>query len=140
MKTTMFNDLYNLIQNPFIPTSLEQHIRNVAKRLSAQDDCPYTEGDWASEKIGNGWFLNLSENRRWRVVNPCNYTDVHIGGKGFSLAIFVIALSEFSIHLYQKGATGDFTDELAMLHNNAMTFVDTVLNEDDLRAFCSIID
>lgn len=140
MKTNEFDDLYSLINNPMIPMNLEQHIYKVARRLTSSDSQPYDGGYWKSEKIGEGWFFSLTEDRRWRVVNPNNYTDVHIGTKGFSLAVFLIAFSEFSIYLYQKGLMGVLSDELTELHGNALSLASEVLTEDDFRAFCSIVD
>ncbi|TDA63601.1 hypothetical protein E0765_07135 [Sulfuricurvum sp. IAE1] len=140
MKTKEFDDLYRLIKNPLIPANLEQHIYKVARRLSASDDQPYDGGYWVSEKIGDGWFFSLNEERRWRVENPNNFSDVHIGSKAFSLAVFLIALSEFSIYLYQKGLMGALSDELAELHGNALSLASEVLTEDDYRAFCAVVD
>lgn len=140
MQTKKFDDLYRLAPHVMYPMKLEQHIYKVARRLSDSDDQPYDGGYWVSEKIGEGWFFSLTDERRWRVVNANNYTDVHIGTKGFSLAVFLIALSEFSIYLYQKGLMGALSDELAKLHSNAMSLADTVLTEDDYRAFCAIVD
>jgi hypothetical protein len=115
---------------------LEQHIYKVAKRLSDS----YEAGFWISEKIGEGWFFSLTDDRTWHVINPNNYSDVRIGSKGFSLAVFLIALSEFHIYLYQKGLMGSLSDELAELHGNAMSLAETILSEEDYRAFCAIVD
>jgi hypothetical protein len=140
MKTVEFDGLYDLTRNFNLPAILERHIFTVAKRLSESDEKPYDGGYWKSEKIGEGWFFNLTSERTWRIVNVENYSDVTVGTKAFSLAVFLVALSEFSIYLDQKGVDGPLCDEIAELHSNAMEFAKSVLSEEDYSAFCAVID
>lgn len=140
MKTVEFDDLYGLTKNYNLPAMLEKHIFTVAKRLSESDEKPYDGGYWKSEKIGDAWFFSLTSERTWRIVNAENYSDVTVGTKAFSLAVFLVALSEFSIYLDQKGIDEPLCDEITELHSNAMELAETVLSEEDYSAFCAVID
>jgi hypothetical protein len=140
MQTKQFDGLYNLTSNFNLPIALEKHIYKVAERLSASDVQPYSGGNWKSEKIGEGWFFSLTGERTWRIVNEGNYSDVTVGTKAFSIATFLIALSEFSMYLYQKGVQGALMTEIVSLHENVMDLVQSVLSEDDYRAFCAVVD
>lgn len=140
MKTVELDGLYDLTKNFNLPAILERHIFTVAKRLSESDEKPYDGGYWKSEKIGEGWFFSLTSERTWHIINAENYSDVTVGTKVFSLAVFLIALSEFSTYLHQKGIDEPLCDEIAELHSNAIQLVSTVLSEEDYSAFCAVID
>lgn len=140
MKTTQFTDLNGLAEKATTVASLDAYIFKTAKRLSKFDDEPYNGGLWLSEKIGEGWFYCLSLERTWRIVNPGNCSDVKVGTKAFSLAVFLIALSEFSMDLYDNDIEEALSDEIIELHGNALSLAHTVLDEKDFSAFCTVID
>lgn len=140
MKTLQFSDLNDLAEKATTVASLDALIFKTAKRLSKFDDKPYNGGFWISEKIGEGWFYSLSSDRTWRMVNPGNGSDVKVGTKAFSLAVFLIALSEFSMDLYDSDIEAVLSDEIVEIHGNALSLAHTVLSEKDFSAFCAVID
>lgn len=140
MKTMQFTDLNDLAEKATTVASLDALIFKTAKRLTKYDEKPYDGGLWLSEKIGEGWFYCLSSERTWRIVNPGNCTDVKVGTKAFSLVVFLIALSEFTMDLYDNDIEEALSDEITELHGNALSLAHTVLSEKDFRAFCAVID
>lgn len=140
MKTKNFSDLHLISRHRKYPIKLEQHIHKIARQLSYSDDKPYNDGDlWQSEKIGEGWFYSISYDRTWRIINPRNGAEVEVGTKVFSLAVFVIALSEFHMYLYKKWTIGALSDELAELYINVLLNGSKFLTEDEYRTFCEIV-
>lgn len=144
MKTTIienFDKLYGIAKNPLRVIALEHHVYKVAERLTAEDT-PYTGGYWESVVLGNGFVFELQANKKFHVVNENNFADEIITSKVFSVAVFLIALSEYSIHLnYKYPNESDLLDAICFLYAEIHTYAEQYLLTDEERSsFANIID
>ncbi len=133
-----FNDLYLL--HMIHPLRLEQKIYSVAQRLTQSDKSPYNGGLWNSEPLGERWYFLLSSERIWNLYNENNGAEAVVSTKAFSLIVFVIALSEFSMKLFDEECGSMLGDEIAWLHKNAMEHVELLLGKEDADGFYAITD
>lgn len=136
-----FDDLYELTTNPMLVINLEHHIYSVARRISAEDT-PYESGYWVSVPLGDGFVFELQEKMQFHIVNPGNYTDVKASAKCFSLIVFVIALSEYSMFLFEKYSQEErLLEAIVALHDELMSRREEYLEEEeDREAFFEITD
>lgn len=144
METTVFDNfdkLYEIAKNPLRVMALEQHVYSVARRLAAEDT-PYESGYWESVKLGNAFVFELQTNEKFHVINENNFSDEMTTPKTFSIAVFLIALSEFSFHLTENFPFEEkLIDAICFLHGEIHTFAEQYLLTDEERSsFANIID
>lgn len=143
METTVFDNfdkLYEVAKNPLRVIALEHHVYKVAERLAAEDT-PYTGGYWESVVLGNGFVFELQTKEKFHLINENNFADEMTTSKVFSVAVFWIALSEFSFHLTENfPAEEQLIDAICFLHGEIHTYAEQYLTDEERSSFANIID
>lgn len=144
MKSTVFENfdkLYDVSKNPLRVITLEHHVYKVAERLAAEDT-PYIGGYWESVVLGNGFVFELQTDKKFHVINENNFADEMTTAKVFSVAVFLIALSEYSIHLtYKHPSESDLVDAICFLHAEIHCYIEQyLLTDEEKSSLANIID
>lgn len=137
---------------------LEEIVYSVARELSASDENPYDEGYWLSkEKVVDEtiklWTWELSKSdREWNLVYAENFSDITISTQGFSLLVFSMSLSRFTVVLTQiietnnmlteneKADLMSMLEEVCLIYKLINSYTNELLSKEDLEGFNKITD
>lgn len=134
---------------PALTCAFENQRIGLIKRLTSSDENPYSRGNWEAVNFEFGektfWvYLECSNNdRNWTLTNAENYSSHTVENKTFSLTVWVMLLSIFSMEVYESPdfvKKEEMLEALSALYGNAINNAHNILTEDELNKFNRLID
>lgn len=149
LKTKNFDELMEMCKGNLQLVMVFATLRLKVAQYITKHGEKYSSGSWESKSYSYEdktlWTYEEISNidKTWNIVNAENYSDFSVSNQTFSLIVWALTLSNFSMEVYESrdfDGKDDLLEELAYLHSLCLTNAHNILHQEELEKFNRFID